>query len=79
MFGIFSSSKTIHTCPKSGLELSQSSKFGASLSLNEDDGINHLPNNFQCTLPDGSQWSVKSGQWLQLNVAKAKAKGGESW
>jgi len=79
MFNIFSSSKTIHTCPKSGLELSQSSKFGASLTLSEDDGINHLPNNFQCQLPDGSAWAVKSGQWLQLSVSKAKKGGNESW
>jgi len=79
MFNIFSSSiKTIHVCA-SGLELNQSAKFGASLSLTEDDCINNIPDKFQCTLPDGSQWSVKSGQWLQL-AKGGKAKGGnESW
>jgi len=77
MFNIFSSSKTIHTCKISGFELSQSSKFGASISLTEDDGINHVPNNFQCTLPDGSSWTVKGGTWTQ--VGKAKKGGTESW
>jgi len=77
MFNFFSSAiKTIHTC-HSGFELSQSSKFGASLSLTEDDCINNIPDGFQCTLPDGSAWSVKSNQWLQLKGGK-KA-GGESW
>jgi len=78
MFNFFSSIKEIHVCKLgSGLELNQSSKFGASLSLTEDDCINHLPDGFQCTLPDGSSWSVKSNQWLQLKGGK-KA-GGESW
>ncbi len=78
MFNIFSSAKTIHTCA-SGFELSQSSKFGASLSLTEDDCVNHVPNGFQCTLPDGTAWAAKNGQWYQLSGKKAKVAGGESW
>jgi hypothetical protein len=85
VFNFFNSIKEVHHCKQSDLRLLQSSKFGASLTMGEDDGINRLPNGFRCQLPDQSVWQVKASEWLKLSVpltekqGHSKAKGGAQW
>jgi hypothetical protein len=75
--------KTLHTCAQSRLSVMAGDGACLAYGENEDEGISDLPNGFQCTLPDGSAWAVKSRAWVQVSMAKqAKAStvaGGASW
>lgn len=76
MFNFFNSIKEVHYCKASNLRLMQSYKFGASLTMGEDDGINRLPHGFRCALPDQSVWQVKGAEWLKLSVPLTDKTGG---